>query len=107
MAITTCIVSGVITTVGGGGVVGATVKANAIRPTIYTDGTLILNSEISTTTDVDGNWNLTLAETETTSTSITISFYFPSGGQIYDRRDYTIVVPNAPTANFTDLIVGQ
>lgn len=104
MAVSTCVVSGTVTTVEGVGLSNVTIKAYQVAPTLYTDGTLILNSETTTTTDSSGNWSLTLVETETTQTNVTIAFYYQSGGASYDRTEYNVIIPNTPTANFSDLI---
>lgn len=107
MAISTCVVSGKLASPNGMGIVGVTIKANYNRPILYGDGSLIMPNEQSTSSAADGTWSLTLVENASTSSSTTIAFYFPTGGTTYDRKEYTIIVPNQATANFSNLITGQ
>lgn len=112
MAVSTCIVSGSVFSLNNQGLNSVTVKAYMPQPFIYPDGTQILNYEVSTTSDAAGAWSLTLVETETANMGagigITVAMEYSSGGagdQL--RKEYTIIVPNTPTANFTDLIAGE
>lgn len=108
MAITICTVSGNVSSLLGQGLNSVTIKAYMPRPFKYPDGTLILNYEVSTSSDVSGDWSLALAETETAQLNgipITIAFEYSSGGAgDYLRREYTCVIPNTPTATFASLI---
>lgn len=112
MAISTCIVSGTVNSLLGQGLNSVTVKASIVQPFFHTDGTQFLNYEVSTTTDTNGAWSLTLIQTATANAGagipLTVALEYPSGGAgDYLRREYTIIVPNQATANFSDLIAGQ
>ena len=107
MSVSTCVVSGKLVDPTGTAVVGATIAASLTVPYFYTDGSLIIPYQVSTTTASDGTWSLTLAETTTTSTSIEVSIYLPNGSGGTVRRNYTIIVPNSGTANFATLAAGQ
>lgn len=112
MAISTCIVSGNVFSLNAQGLNSVTVKAYMPRPFLYSDGTQILNYEVSTTSDANGAWSLILIETTSVNLPdglpITVAFEYSSGGAgDILRREYTIIVPNTPTANFSDLIGSQ
>lgn len=107
MAITTCVVSGTVKTLGNAGLTPVTVRASIPKPFKHpSDGSVIANYEVSTTTDVDGNWSLTLIETTTPAISVVITFDYSTGFE-QRRKEYTITVPNQATANFTDLTGSQ
>lgn len=107
MAINTCVVSGTVYTLSGAGLSDVNVKAYITQPIIHTDGTLIPNYEVSTTTAANGTWSLTLIETTTISKTLTIAFDYPDGSAQRARREYTVTIPNSGTANFGTLAAGQ
>ena len=111
MAINTCVVSGNVFSLMNQGLNAVSVKANIIRPFTHADGTLIMSYEVTTTSSVTGAWSLTLIETTTPQVGgipITVAFEFPSGSSgSYNRKEYTVVVPNTATATFASLIAGQ
>lgn len=108
MAIGICTVSGTVLNALDQGVGGVVVKANSNRPFIHpTDGSLIVNYEVSTTTASDGTWSLALIETTTPNLALTISFFYPAGPNSNQRKDYTCIIPNTASATFNSLITGQ
>lgn len=104
MAISTCVVSGTLVTPSNTALSGVEVKAYSTKPLFHTDGTLIVDYAVSTTTDSNGDWSLTLIETETIEASLTVSFDMPVGAVERKRKDYTVVVPNAASADFADIV---
>lgn len=104
-----CAVSGTCRTPTGSALPGVTVKAYSNRPFIHpTDNSLIANYEVNTTTANDGTWSLNLVETTTPACSLTVAFYYPSNTLSgYDRREYTIIVPNQTSATFASLVTGE
>ena len=108
MPVVTCVVSGVLKTPDNQGLSGVTIRANMISPFIYpTTTTVIMNNEVTTTTDVNGAWSLTLVETENNESTMTITIDYPSGGGNYRRKDYTVIIPDQASVDFSTLIVGQ
>ncbi len=107
MAITSCTVSGTVKTPDNTGLQNVTIKASITQPFAHADGTLIAAYQVSTTTDANGAWSLTLIETATVTKTMTIVIEYPTGGTEYRRQSYTVTIPNAASANFSDLITGQ
>lgn len=101
----TCVVSGTLKDLSETAISGATVKASAVGP-FLSGSTLIANKEISTTTASDGTWSLTLTRTATLSTprTLQVTFEYTDGVSGKKREEYTISVPDAATANFSDLV---
>ena len=108
MAISTCVVSGNLKSLGNQGLNSVSVKAYIVKPFKHTDGTMILNYEVSTTSDANGDWSLTLIETTTPATGgipLTIAFEFTSGGAgDVLRKEYTCVIPNQASVAFSSLV---
>lgn len=106
---TICAVSGILRGTNGVVLQGATVIGSSIKPFIHSsDGSLVVNYQVSTTTDSNGAWTLSLIETATDSSSVTISFFYPLGSAAgNERKEYTIIVPNSASANFSTLIGSQ
>lgn len=107
MSVTTCVVSGTLVDNGGNAMSGATIEASNTVPYFYGDGTQVMPYKLSTTSSVSGTWSLTLIENTSTTTSTRISITFPDGSGGNSRRDYTIIVTNTGTANFSTLAAGQ
>lgn len=107
MAINTCTVSGTLKSLGDTAIQDAKITAYVTRPFLHTDGTLVTATIAETLSDANGDWSLVLVETETVEKSISVAIEFPDGSLILQRAVYTIIVPDAPTANFSDLIEGQ
>lgn len=107
MAITTTSVTGTVVDTGGTAIEGATVIARSVTPYFYTDGALITNDAVSTTTSASGTWSLTLTENVSTSTSTHVIILYTDGfgGQV--RRNYSIVVPASGPVTFASLAAGQ
>jgi hypothetical protein len=107
MAITICTVTGTVRSPAGGGLPGVTVRANLVTPFVHSaDGSFIATYEVTTTTASDGTWSLNLIETATPQTTVTIAFDYPAGSQNYQRREYTIMVPNQASATFSSLVTA-
>lgn len=106
---TVCTVSGVIRDTSGTLLPGTTVKANLRMPFIHTtDSSLIVNYEVTTTTDANGAWSLNLVETTTNSVTMTVTIFYATGStNPNDRKEYTVTVPNSASATFATLISGQ
>lgn len=106
---TVCTVSGLVQDAGGNPLQGVVVTASVTKPYLHPVSLAIVpNYQVSDTTDNIGAWALDLIETTTPNLSVTITFVYPLGpvsGQ--GRYEYTIIVPNAATANFSDLIAGE
>lgn len=99
----TCIVSGTLLNVSAVAISGATVRCNITTPFVHT-ANLIPASQVSTTTAADGTWSLTLIETTTITKSLLIEFEYTDGGSSLKKAAYPIVVPNTPTALFSNLV---
>lgn len=104
-----CTITGLVVDPTFTPVQGATVQARLTRPYIDpTSGALVPNFAIETLTAVDGTWTLSLTETTTANVGVTIAFFY-----ILDQNnapatyEYSIIVPAATSANFSDLITGQ
>jgi hypothetical protein len=104
MAITTCAVSGVIYSPSGAALSDVTVEAYATYPFFHTDGTLIADYKVSTTTSASGTWSLTLIETTSVSKSLTIAIQFPTGTTERMRREYAVIIPNQSSVSFNTLV---
>lgn len=110
MAVATiCTVSGLVQDAGGNPLQGVVITASVTKPYLHPVSLAIIpNYQVSDTTDNTGAWALALTETTSANLSVTISFVYPLGPVSgTGRYEYTIVVPDAPTANFSDLITGQ
>lgn len=106
---TICTVSGSLIDPTGTPIVSAAVTASLNKPYIDpTSGSLVPNLAVSTMTDTTGAWSLNLIETTTANIGITITFSYVlalnNAPAIYE---YTIIVPNTASANFSALVTGQ
>lgn len=93
----TCAVSGTLLDLGGGAIIGATVRFSSASPTLDASFSLLMPKEVRTTTDASGVWTLNLVqgmsgdiiiEYPPNSTDSTLPYYF------------SIVVPSQSTADF-------
>jgi len=108
MAATICTVSGTCKKIDGTAFQSVTVKASCARPFVHpTDSVLYENYEVTTTTDSSGAWSLSLVETATPALTYTVSFYYPGSLNDYQRKDYTVTIPNSASVAFESLISGQ
>lgn len=109
MTPTICTVSGTILSLNGTPLSGVTIIATLARPFIYSaTGDLIPNSIQSTSSGADGTWSLSLIETTTDMLSVTFAFVYPqAGGATNQRYEYTAIIPDQPTANFSDIAVNN
>lgn len=107
MAITTCTVSGSLKGPDGAALSGVTVYAYTNAPFFHSDGTLIPDYQVTTTTDATGAWSLTLIETASVTKTIIIAFDLPTGSVEKKRKEYTVTVPATATASFSTLATGQ
>lgn len=108
MTPTICTVSGKIITSNGAGFPGVVIIATLVRPFIYSStGELIPNFIETTTTANDGSWSIPLVETTTDKVSITFAIqYATASGSSPQRYEYTAIIPNQSTANFSDIAVN-
>lgn len=106
---TVCTVSGIVNDASGQPLQGTTVTATVTKPYLHPVSLAIIpNYQISTVTNNTGAWSLNLTETASANLSVTITFVYPLGPVSGSARyDYTVVVPDADTANFSDLIAGE
>ena len=104
----TCVLSGKIQDLSAGGIPNIIVTAHLLTPYFNTTIMVVqydgLNANTtnttSTTTASDGTWSLTLQQGASTQ----ILFDYPTGptgGLI--RKSYSVLIPLASTANFSDL----
>lgn len=107
MAFNTCVISGSIKGLDGVGLADVKVEALLVTPFFHTDGTFFPAYRLTTTTSSSGAWSLTLAETATISKSITIAFDLPTASYERQRKEYSIVVPNTASVEFSTLVTGQ
>lgn len=109
MSATICTVSGTITDPAGNGLPDVTVYVQLTAPFIYpSTGQLIPNYILSATTSTNGTWSMALVETTTANVTVTFRIVYPlsaTAGQ--GSVEYTAIIPNQSTANFSDLIAGQ
>lgn len=99
----TCVVSGNLKDVTSTVISGAIIKAVVATPFLV-GTTLVVAKEISTTSDSSGNWSLTLQETASVSKSIVVDIEYPDGATGLRVVSFGVIIPNAATANFSDLI---
>lgn len=105
MPINTCIVSGNVQDLLGQNVSGVSISAHSIKPFFHT-GTLISGQVSSTSSDANGDWSLALIETETLGLRLSIVFEYSNGTSGRKRQNYAVVIPDDPTANFSDLVAA-
>lgn len=106
---TICTVSGTIMDSTFTPIVGATIKVSLDRPYVDpTSGALIPNLAIQTLTGSGGMWSVALIETTTANIGLTFTIsYVIDQNNAVAIYEYTAIIPDARTANFTDLITGQ
>ena len=102
---TICTVSGTLLSPEGVGIQNAIIKVTVISPFFHSDGSLIPAHVVQATTDADGLWDIDLIETETIEKDYRLDIEYPNADGGAFRATYTIVVPDAATANFADIVV--
>lgn len=95
-----CVVSGTIKDGSETGVSGVVVQARPLNP--YLSGsTLIVPKLLETTSDSNGLWQLSLNQG---GQFILTVMYPPNVVDSARRYNYSIIIPAASTANFSDLV---
>lgn len=104
---TICTVSGTVLTPAGRAISNVTVTASLTKPFVHsTDGSLIINYEVSTTANQStGAWSLALVETATNALTMNLSFTYQVGfTNSTIRQDYAVTIPNQASASFSALV---
>ena len=102
----TATISGIFKDTDGNPVQGGTIVATLVGTDAWEDGTRIVTSEESTTTDADGHWALTLivnGEGRNAATTWTFAGYYPGVNKVFDVKG--IFIPVALPALLNDLEV--
>lgn len=108
MAIQICAVTGNVKNLLGNNVQDVTVSAHTPTPFVHPDGPAVIAGVIaSVITGASGVFTLNLIETETVGQRIAIVIDFYDGVSSRRKKTYSLVIPNQPSAAFTDLIIAD
>lgn len=102
----TATISGIFKDTDGNPVQGGTIVATLVGTDAWEDGTRIVTSEESTTTDADGHWALTLivnGDGRNAATTWTFAGYYPGVNKVFEVKG--IFIPVALPALLNDLEV--
>lgn len=95
----TCIISGTIKDLSETALEGVKVQLEVLEP--FASGTdWIAAKTLTDLTDSSGDWELTVLR----SIEVRVTIQMPTGSDSYTPVKYVFTVPDAATADFTDLI---
>lgn len=106
MSISTCTVSGNVKNLLGQNVSDCTVKVSIITP-FFHSGSFISGELESVITNDSGDFSITLVETETLGKKVTFALEYYDGVSARRQKKYTVIVPNTPTADFSDMVTAE
>lgn len=100
-----CSVSGSVFAPGGAPLEGVKIKVNVTTAFTDASGNYIPSGVIaSTTSDAAGAWTLPVVQTASLGRSVTFEFVYPLSNNQSQSVKYAAVIPNTPTALFSDLV---